>query len=127
MFSDDWARSEVARAGIVVTVLAAIACALAAATVSGRCSGDDTFSLSDPAADPSSYCEATGLADGLGNVPVVLAIFATPVLVAALGSAVATSRSSTHTLRRVTVLVTVLVALDFASLFLANVAFRGHG
>jgi hypothetical protein len=62
MFNIDWSRPALTRVGLLLVFAIAGLCALAAIAVGSRCSGDGTFSLSDPMAHPSSFCRATALA-----------------------------------------------------------------
>jgi hypothetical protein len=117
-------------AGLMGSVVIAVLSFAAAIFASDGCAGDGSFHLGDPGADPSGYCTLThfpGFSDSPGSLLLVGAIYATPTLVAIIGTALAAASKREAVLRASLLVAGVLGVGLWALLPFANVGYTGVG
>ncbi len=118
------------RVGGALSLLTALAGALSTAATSAQCSGDGSFSISDPQARPNRYCKLThlpGLPPDLQTALLLGAIFFTPVLLIALGATLAARQQRSKPLTWAAVLAAAWLIASLVSAAFAHVGFAGYG
>jgi hypothetical protein len=99
-----------------------------AALANAGCQGDGSFSLSDPGAQPSGYCQAThlpGIPDTLHSALILGIFFALPTLIVLGGTALAVARQKRAALRWSAVVAVAGLIAGLVSVTFAHVGYHG--
>jgi len=119
--------------GAGATTTIALLCAAAAllASQAGCGSTDGSFSIDDPSAQPSGYCQAThfpGIPDSLGSMLLVGIVYLTPILVVAAGTLISARQRERDVFHFSFALAGLLAAAAMVvSIALAHVGYAGAG
>jgi CBS domain containing-hemolysin-like protein len=124
----DSSRLKLLGQGVLLAFVFALVSLFEAALASAGCQSDGSFSLSDPSAQPSAYCQAThlpGVPDTLHSGLVLGIFFAVPALIVLGATALAVATQKHAPLRWSAVAAVAGLIAGLVSVTFAHVGYSG--